>query len=79
VDANRVSAAWIVPTDPVCGRNIEPVPIAYHGHYADTTYYFCSVQCRDKFQANPGTYLRPDVPAPVVTLRVQDEPRPRLA
>ena len=78
MDANRYSSTWIAPTDPVCGRTIEPVPIAYHAHHADTTYYFCSAQCQDKFQVTPSAYLRLVEPVPVGRLRVQGEPRPRL-
>lgn len=42
--------------DPVCGMkvsaNTEP-----HIDYTGTTYHFCSVNCRDKFELNPEHYL----------------------
>ncbi|MCJ7599848.1 MAG: heavy metal translocating P-type ATPase [Methyloceanibacter sp.] len=52
-------------TDPVCGMQVDPGagrPTAAHeGH----TYYFCSVGCQTKFNADPKRYLTK-----------QDEPKP---
>ena len=65
MDANSQRTAWPVPTDPVCGRTIEPVPIPYHAHHADTAYYFCSLRCRDRFQADPAAFVRRSGSLPV--------------
>ncbi len=43
-------------TDPVCGMNVETAKaksVVYDRH----AYYFCSKECRDKFEANPQTYI----------------------
>ena len=44
--------------DPVCGMTIEREKAAATTSYKGTTYYFCSVGCRDKFTADPEKYLR---------------------
>jgi len=43
--------------DPVCGMTVEPAEAAATASYKGTTYYFCSVGCRDKFLAHPEKYL----------------------
>ena len=51
-------ARWTPPTkdiDPVCGMTIETAgskSTVYDGH----VYYFCSQDCRDKFEASPKSY-----------------------
>ena len=43
-------------TDPVCGMAVETAkakPSVYRGH----TYYFCSQNCREKFEASPDGYM----------------------
>jgi Cu+-exporting ATPase len=48
-----------VATDPVCGMKVDPAT-AKHGASRDgLTYHFCSARCREKFVADPGTYLAP--------------------
>lgn len=44
--------------DPVCGMTVDPAT-ARGGAYAhaDTTYYFCSPGCRQKFAADPAGWL----------------------
>jgi Cu+-exporting ATPase len=44
-------------TDPVCRMNIEVTNAFDKTAYKDTTYYFCSESCRDKFSKNPVDYL----------------------
>ena len=41
--------------DPVCGMEVTPhhIEVVYRG----IGYSFCSTQCRDRFQANPGLYV----------------------
>lgn len=44
-------------TDPVCGMTVETATAkssAHRGHI----YYFCSQNCREKFETAPETYLK---------------------
>jgi P-type Cu+ transporter len=43
--------------DPVCGMTVDPYKAAGSYDYGNETYYFCSNGCRQKFIANPETYL----------------------
>ena len=49
---------WVPPEtdiDPVCGMRVDTAKgksSVHDGH----VYYFCSQDCRDKFEANPGRY-----------------------
>lgn len=43
--------------DPVCGMQAAD-DSHYHLEYAGHDYHFCSQQCLDKFQANPGEYIK---------------------
>ena len=43
--------------DPTCGMAVDPAKAAASGNsFADRgiTYYFCSKECKQKFQSNPG-------------------------
>lgn len=42
--------------DPVCGMTIERATAKTCAHRG-TVYYFCSDQCRSKFEAAPETYV----------------------
>jgi Cu+-exporting ATPase len=44
--------------DPVCGMDVEPKKAAGSTVYKGTTYYFCSLGCLKKFQADPEKYLK---------------------
>lgn len=46
-------------TDPVCGMAVTPYKAAAFHMHAGQSYYFCSVDCRDKFCDNPAQYLQP--------------------
>jgi len=43
--------------DPVCLMSIDPLHAAAMLDYEGKKYYFCSNNCRDKFQAQPSIYL----------------------
>lgn len=43
--------------DPVCGMNIEPENAAGVSEYKGNTYIFCSEECKERFDENPGRYL----------------------
>src|SRR3979411_2323363 len=46
-------------TDPVCGRQVEERTAAGSSVFEGGNYYFCSVGCKKKFDANPGAYVVP--------------------
>ena len=53
--------------DPVCGMRVDWEKTGHRQSYQDRIYYFCSAGCREKFAADPVTYLGPKTgtPAPV--------------
>ncbi len=44
-------------TDPVCGMNVDEKSAATTRVHEGNTFYFCSANCGEKFDANPGAYL----------------------
>jgi Cu+-exporting ATPase len=44
--------------DVVCGMQIDPAKAAGTSQYKGTTYYFCSLRCKQKFDANPQQYAK---------------------
>ena len=44
-------------TDPVCGMPVQTAS-AKTAAYAGTVYYFCSQDCRAKFEAAPSSYAK---------------------
>ena len=52
---------WLPPQkdiDPVCGITVDTAKAksaVHNGH----VYYFCSQDCRQKFEASPASYLKP--------------------
>ena len=56
--------------DPVCGMHVDPARAASHWDYQGTRYYFCNPRCRERFEADPEKYLRPD------TVKSMDEGPP---
>src|SRR5438876_10116414 len=49
--------------DPVCGMTVDPATARPTHQHAGKTYYFCCVPCREKFQADPERFLKPQPPA----------------
>jgi YHS domain-containing protein len=50
---------WVPPerdTDPVCGMTVE-TDKAKSAVHDGTVYYFCSSDCRDRFEASPQRYV----------------------
>ncbi len=43
-------------TDPVCGMQIETADAAGQSEYQGRTIYFCSLGCKEKFDANPARF-----------------------
>ena len=50
--------------DPVCGMEVSPSKAAGSTKYKGETYYFCSLACKKKFDADPARFLRPEPEAP---------------
>jgi len=50
--------------DPVCGMNVEPKTAAAEFIHGGEHYYFCAVNCRDKFAGNPEKYLEAETSPP---------------
>lgn len=44
-------------TDPVCKMSIEDSEAVATSTYMGITYYFCSKNCKDKFESNPDAFL----------------------
>ena len=42
--------------DVVCGMQVDPAKAAGQSQYNGKTYYFCSIACKKKFDANPSQY-----------------------
>ena len=57
---------WIV-RDPVCGMNVDSRTAQHHHELGETTYFFCSARCLEKFRANPEHYLNPPATDPAIT------------
>jgi Cu+-exporting ATPase len=58
--------------DPVCGMDVDPRTAKHAAEAGEKTYYFCSEGCKNKFVANPASYLgdkpRAAAPAPEGTI-----------
>jgi Cu+-exporting ATPase len=52
--------------DPVCGMTVDPHTAKHRAEHNGHTYYFCNPTCRTKFIADPGKYLGPREPEPVI-------------
>ncbi len=42
--------------DPVCGMMIEPDDAVASSEHEGTTYFFCSQDCKEEFDQDPGSY-----------------------
>ena len=43
-------------TDPVCGMEVYPTP-ALRATHDSQEYFFCSAECKTKFEANPERFV----------------------
>jgi len=43
--------------DPVCGMNVDDKEIASQSEYLGAEYYFCSEDCKHKFDQRPEDYV----------------------
>ena len=46
-------------TDPVCGMSVDEKTAAATSTYGGKTYYFCAQECKEKFDAHPEKYTKP--------------------
>jgi len=46
-----------VAKDPVCGMTVDVTPDTLSVEYSETTWYFCSAGCKEKFSHDPHRYL----------------------
>lgn len=44
--------------DPVCGMEVDPDKAAASSTYEGNTYYFCAQECKQKFDSEPGHFLK---------------------
>lgn len=49
--------------DPVCGMEIDPAAAAGHSEHNGATIYFCSADCKEKFDDDPARYTQPQAEA----------------
>ncbi|MCU1228767.1 MAG: copper-translocating P-type ATPase [Acidobacteria bacterium] len=57
--------------DPVCGMTVDPQRAAGSSEYHGETFFFCSLSCKAKFDANPAAFLgdvAPPAAAPAGTI-----------
>jgi len=47
----------IMAIDPVCGMEVDERSTTDKATYQGQMYYFCSKDCKDEFQADPGEYI----------------------
>jgi Cu+-exporting ATPase len=47
--------------DPVCGMTVDPARAAGSLEFEETTYFFCSSGCLEKFRSAPETFVHPEV------------------
>jgi Cu+-exporting ATPase len=43
--------------DPVCGMDVDPHTAKHRADHNGKTYYFCSAGCRERFMADPASYI----------------------
>ena len=43
--------------DPVCGMTVDPEKAAGSSRVGGRVYYFCSIACKKKFNADPAAYI----------------------
>jgi YHS domain-containing protein len=61
VFGTRPAAAQTKARDPVCGMLVDPsaAPHALHGGHS---YFFCSPECKTKFETDPDRFLSGGAP-----------------
>ena len=60
-----MAVADLTKIDPVCGMKLLPQEAAASVEHAGHTWYFCSVGCGTKFEADPGKFDGSQAAAPL--------------
>ncbi|HEX7419332.1 MAG TPA: HAD-IC family P-type ATPase, partial [Thermoanaerobaculia bacterium] len=59
ISSTNTHAEASAVVDPVCGMTIAPADAAGTSEYNGQTFYFCALDCKNKFDADPARYLQP--------------------
>ncbi|UWJ23459.1 YHS domain-containing protein [Methanosarcina mazei] len=54
---NNTDSASSSVVDVICGMTIDKRTAEFKSEYKGTTYYFCALSCKEKFNANPEKYI----------------------
>jgi len=50
--------------DPVCGMDVDPATVQHKSEHEGKTYYFCSSDCKRKFDQGPSQFIsKPQQPS----------------
>lgn len=55
----RLATTSATHADPVCNMGVDPGKTRLVAIYQGHSYWFCSQDCREVFETNPGKYLDP--------------------
>jgi P-type Cu+ transporter len=55
-DASLIGETFNV-RDPVCDMEVDAASAAGSSSYEDDTYYFCSLDCKERFDRDPERYV----------------------
>jgi YHS domain-containing protein len=47
----------VMPIDPVCKMEVSVADAAASQEYQSETIYFCSLDCQQEFERDPGSYM----------------------
>ncbi len=72
-------SATTMTNDPVCGMEVSMATAGATSSHEGTAYYFCSVECKLKFDTNPDHYLHPATKAVQSTLAAEAPERCELS
>ncbi len=61
---NHAPAAPEKVLDVVCGMTVDPATAKQRFSYNGQDYFFCGARCRERFSADPESFLKPREPAP---------------
>ena len=73
VEGEMAEEAAGMAVDPVCGMEVAMEGAITH-EYEGNMYYFCSEDCRDKFMADPATYMMPEEDMPEEEMPEEEMP-----
>ena len=52
-------AVQVESIDPICNMTVNVAEARYHSNYNGTTFYFCCLSCKEKFEQAPDSYSLP--------------------